>query len=192
MVLSLSSFAQNSAPPRYEVGGQVSIINFNPIFDFKRIEVGGGGRFTFNINEYLAAETQVDFFKKDEPLRIATVGIETVELPLWGNKTLAVFGVKSGWRNRRIGVFGKARPGFVHFSSVPGLIGRFDALVSPALPVPKKTAFAMDAGGVFEYYPTRGAVFRLDMGDTIVRRDRQFFIGNSHTFQLSMGVGIRF
>jgi len=76
MVLSPSSFAQNSAPPRYEVGGQVSIINFNPIFDFKRIEVGGEGRFTFNINEYLAAETQVDFFKKYEPLRIATVGLK--------------------------------------------------------------------------------------------------------------------
>jgi hypothetical protein len=30
--------------------------------------------------------------------------------------TQGLFGAKAGWRARRLGVFGKARPGFVHFN----------------------------------------------------------------------------
>jgi hypothetical protein len=182
--LSVSASQAQSDPPKFEVGGQFSLLNFDTFDNFgdrRRNELGGGGRFTFNFNKYVAAEAQVDFFPHEDSVRIGTV-----DVPLWGDKTLAVFGVKAGGRNKRIGVFGKARPGFIHFGFAPGII----CLSSPC-PQPKQTVFALDLGGVFEYYPSRQTVLRFDVGDTIIRQDDRFF-STSHSLQTSFGAGIRF
>lgn len=167
------------------MGGQFSLLNFDVFDSFgdrRRNEFGGGGRVTININRYIAAEAQVDHFPQNN-----SVLIGTIDVPLWGSKTLAVFGGKAGVRNDRFGVFGKARPGFIHFSHVPAF-GCFG--IGPC-PQPKKTVFAFDVGGVVEYYPSRRTVLRFDVGDTIIRPDQRFF-STSHSFQLSIGAGFRF
>lgn len=169
--------------PRFEVGAQYSLLDFDTFSGFperRRKESGVGGRFTFNFNKYIAAEAQVDYFPTEDILRIGTI-----DLRLWGSKTLTVAGVKAGTRTDRWGVFGKARPGFIHFSSVPG----FACVRSPCLQ-PAKTNFAFDVGGVFEYYPSRKVVVRVDGGDTIINHQR--FFGTTHQFQLSAGAGLRF
>jgi hypothetical protein len=168
--------------PKFEVGGQFSLLNFDPFSSDgrRRDEYGGGGRFTFNFWKYVAAEAQLDYFPQTDSVRIGTV-----DLPLFGSKTLAVFGVKAGARGKRFGVFGKARPGFVHFSRVPGFL-----CISTPCPQPAKTDFAFDLGGVFEYYPSRRTVVRFDAGDTIIHSQR--FFGTSHNAQISAGVGVRF
>lgn len=186
-ILTTTSAAQTSETPRFEVGGQLSLLNFEVFDSFgdeRRNEVGGGGRFTVNINRYFAAEAQVDHFPKHD-----RVFIGPIEVPLWGSKTLAVFGAKAGIRKDRFGVFGKARPGLIHFSDVL-LFGCFPSSGSPCLQ-PKKTVFAFDVGGVFEYYPSRSVVVRVDVGDTIIRHDQRL-LRTSHSLQTSFGAGFRF
>ena len=166
------------------MGGQFSLLNFD-VFDNnadrRRNEFGGGGRFAININRYFAAEAQLDYFPKED-----RVFIGPVELTLWGSKTLAVFGGRDGVRNDRFGVFGKARPGFIHFSSAFPT-GCFNG----PCPLPKKTVFAFDVGGVFEYYPSRRTLLRVDVGDTIIRHDFPI-LPTSHNLQISLGAGVRF
>jgi hypothetical protein len=183
--LSVSVSQAQSDPPKFEVGGQFSLLNFDTFDNFgdrRRNELGGGGRFTFNFNKYLAAEAQVDYFPHEDSVRIGTI-----DVPLWGSKTLAVFGVKAGGRTGRIGVFGKARPGLIHFGFAPGIA----CVPEISCPPPKRTVFALDLGGVFEYYPSRRTVVRFDVGDTIIRQDDRYF-GTSHSLQTTFGAGIRF
>lgn len=176
--------AQTSEPPRFEAGQQLSLLNFDVFDRFAdqhRTEFGGGGRFTVNINRYLAAEAQVDYFPKEDRVLIGFI-----DVPLWGSKTLAVFGAKAGVRNNRFGVFGKGRPGFIHFSHTLG-VGCFDGPCRQ----PDKTVFALDVGGVFEYYPSRHVVLRFDMGDTVIHHTHPI-LSTSHSLQTSFGVGFRF
>ena len=187
LLAGTSSFSQTSDPPRFEVGAQFSLLNFDRLDNLgerRRTEIGGGGRFTVNINKYVAAETELNYFPQEDSIRIGTI-----DVPLWGKKTLVVAGIKAGGRTERVGVFGKARPGFIHFSYAPGFA--CIALVGVVCNQPKTTVFAVDLGGVFEYYPSRRTVVRFDAGDTIIRQDKRFF-DTSHSLQTSIGVGVRF
>lgn len=171
--------------PRFEVGAQYSLLNFDTFAGFSkahRRESGIGGRFTINFNKYVAAEAQVDYFPNEDIERIGTFNER-----LWGSKTLTVYGFKAGIRRNRFGIFAKARPGFIHFSEVPG----FSCIVGGgSCRQPAHNNFAFDVGGVFEYYPSRRIVVRVDAGDTIIRHRR--FFGTSSEFQSSIGVGLRF
>src|SRR5262245_35429809 len=79
--------------PRFEIGGQ--------IFSFHGHELGfgwgAGTRFTYNVNDYLALDNEIDFFLPDEGAPYATQ---------------ALAGVKVGKHGRHLGLFAKARPGF--------------------------------------------------------------------------------
>jgi hypothetical protein len=171
-----------SEPPKFEVGGQFSLLNFDPnVLDkSRRNDVGGGGRFTFNFHKYVAAEAQFDYFPQSDTERIGSF-----TLTQFGSKAVGVFGVKAGARKKSFGIFGKARPGFIHFSVVPAFV----CIFSPC-PQPKKTDFAFDVGGVVEYYPSKRAVLRFDAGDLIIHYRR--FFGTEHNLQISAGVGVRF
>src|ERR1700730_18685810 len=169
--------------PRFEVGAQYSLLNFDTSASFskpRRWESGGGGRFTFNFNKYVAAEAQIDYFPNEDSERIGTISV-----PLWGSKRLTVAGVKAGTRTDRWGIFGKARPGVIHFSSVPAFL----FIACPCLQ-PAKTNFAFDVGGVFEYYPSRKVLVRLGVDATITYHKNIF--RTVHEFQASAGVGLRF
>lgn len=182
--LAAGDLRGQSTTPRFEVGGQYSLLNFDTLSSFSkphRKDSGVGGRFTYNLNKYVAVDTQIDFFPHTDTERIGTI-----DLSLWGSKTLAVFGAKAGFRGRRFGVFGKARPGLIHFSSVP----TFVCIASPC-PQPSKTNFAFNVGGVIEYYASRRLVVRIDAGDAIIRHDKRLF-PTSHQFQTSIGLAIRF
>ncbi len=57
--------------------------------------------------------------------------------------------------------------------------------------------FTVDVGGVFEYYPSRRTVFRVDVGDTIIRYSAQEPKDinpniTRHNLQTSVGFGFRF
>jgi hypothetical protein len=188
--------AQEEAP-KFEVGAQftsiavddnpssLSICNACDEFVYK----GVGGRFTYNVNDSLAVETEVNFFL-DENQRYTSRRVG-------GHPVQALFGVKAGRRFERFGVFGKVRPGFISFSRVvsSGIGG------GPILPdLSRKTHFNLDVGGVFEVYPSRRVVLRVDAGDTIVRYGEENLPGaqipfegeTRHNFQFNAGVGFRF
>jgi hypothetical protein len=122
-----------------------------------------------------------------------------------------LFGVKAGKRFQKWGIFGKARPGVVSFSEGDSkfFLGSSDAF---GILQGRQTHFAVDLGGVVEFYPSKRIVTRFEAGDTLIhyrRRQTSFltfdpttgatvlfpFTTRSetrHNFQFAAGVGWRF
>ncbi len=163
---------------------------------------GFGGRLGYRVSKYFTLEGEGNFFPQDGVLDA-------------GRKIQGFFGVKAGKRLEKFGVFAKARPGFVNYSrgdyqAVGVCIAIFPPPIGCYQPV-SRTNFAIDLGGVFEYYPTKRTIIRFDAGDTIVRlpdRSVAAFQTNApsiftlvvvpatsetrHNFQAGVGFGFRF
>ena len=152
--------------PSYEIGGQ--------IFAFGSHDLGygwgAGGRFTYNLNNHVALESEVNFFLPDEGPPTATEGL---------------FGIKAGTRTKHLGFFAKARPGF-----------QTNFVVNARV----QAVFALDVGGVAEFYPNHHVVLRFDAGDVIIPFGNDLVgeglfakrLGTTHNLQYNLGVGIRF
>jgi hypothetical protein len=136
-------------------------------FDVGETVVGLGGRLTYNLKSYFALEAAGYFF----PQECRGCGRHA------GQTAEGFFGVKIGKRFHKWGIFGKARPGLMSSSQ-----GKFDFVVigipttsPPSVIYPsfnfvekRLTTFAMDVGGVVEFYPTKRIITRLDVGSTII------------------------
>lgn len=205
LVLHESVSAQ-SEERKVEVGVQISGLGGGRFGSQQG--VGGGGRVTFNLTKPLALEGELNY--------LPYAGSDTA------HRIQGQFGVKSGFRFNRFGVFGKVRPGFIYSKSrirtcLPCPPGVVCLLV--CIPVElSDTGFSLDVGGVAELYPSKRVIVRLDVGDTIANRQAPtFFIGQpifisqappasgagrfiavpgpnvtTHNLQLSLGVGFRF
>lgn len=163
-------------------------------------EQGFGGRFGFNVTRYITLEAELNTFSEKDSFAqgfAATIG-NTGEIQ-------GLFGVKAGIRRDKLGLFGKARPGFIRFNDVTQCLGE-DFTSCGNTP---KTEFALDIGGVFEYYPSRNLVIRTDIGDTVIRfsgvrflpvpdpglpQRGPFILGREtrHNMQVNVGFGVRF
>jgi len=173
--------------------------------------VGLGGRLTYNLNSHFALEGAGYFF----PQECRGCGSHA------GQTVQGFFGVKIGKRFNKWGIFGKVRPGVMSSSK-----GQFDLVVisipttsPPSFNFPgvffrerRLTTFAMDVGGVLEFYPTKRIITRLDFGSTIIHYGQRTItfpvfdpvIGgftsqqstipaqNHRTLQFMAGVGFRF
>jgi hypothetical protein len=202
---SRNAQAQADEPPRFEVGAQFSSLSINNGFE-TRTEPGFGGRFTYNLTDNFALEAEGNFFPHNDRSNAFRTG---------GRAAEGLFGVKIGKRYKKFGFFGKARPGFISFSqgltefTVVGQTG--NPFSDIAVRVKRLTHFALDIGGVLEFYPTRHLVTRFDAGDTIIRQGQTtittisgtsggtfvplpltFPADTTHNFQFSAGVGFRF
>ena len=222
------AYAQADESLKVELGGQFSVLNVSngrasvtrvlpclippcPIVtstsEGRQTEPGFGARLGYHLTENFALEAEGNFFPRERELG-------------GGRKSQALFGLKAGKRFEQVGLFVKARPGFVHFSA-GDLQPRRDVACIAVVPPPAgcfeatgRTDFAFDVGGVFEYYPSRRTLIRFDAGDTIIRMGEHRVpipIGSapgsgapvpavvglapsetSHNFQGSVGFGIRF
>jgi Outer membrane protein beta-barrel domain len=168
--------------PRIELGVQYSAISIPS----DRIGCGGckvynhgfGGRFVANFNRVLSFDSEFDFFPD------AGSGATNLD---GGRVTTGLFGVKGGYRIKRFGVFAKVRPGFQTYGH---------AITSVASTTPlqfnyvRRVNFALDIGGVLEYYATRRLALRFDLGDTRIRFDT----GTTHVWgnNLQLGTGVVF
>jgi hypothetical protein len=174
-------FAQET--PKYEIGANFALIRLH---DLDTTDVGVGARAVFNLNKWVGFEAEMNTFPKQG--RGFFEGRQKVQ---------GLFGVKAGKRMDKFGLFAKARPGFMHFADnritnpcPPG------AVCILAILLGNQTNFAVDLGGVVEFYPSRRFTTRIDVGDTIVR------FGNfslptgtsytSHNLQVNVGFGVRF
>lgn len=197
----LSAQAQ-AEPPKVEVGGQFTFINlapatFNGISQVRFSDLGVGGRTTFNLAKAFSLEAEVNYFpsvKRDNPILGPANN---------GRKVQALFGGKAGIRREKYGLFAKVRPGLMHFSGVFDCLGPRDPDTQCG-PHPK-TEFAIDVGGVAEYYPSRHVALRFDIGDTIIHfSERHFFevdLGplpetlraqTTNNLQFNIGIAYRF
>jgi hypothetical protein len=197
---------------RFELGVQFSSLVLRPptngpVFftsfdEGSEAEAGGGARFGFNATDNLAFEVEGNFYPRRR------FGINTA---IGGYPSQVQAGVKYGRRFDRFGVFGKARPGVVHFSSVNEVTGyetfnfAGQPFFFPTFRDTGKTYFSMDVGGVLEFYPTSRVFTRFDVGDTMIRypvRDSPsgaFVIPPPrlpaelrHNLQVTAGIGFRF
>ena len=201
-LVQLQALAQSEELPKFEVAGEFTTLEREG-FSQRRTEPGFGGRFTYNLNKTIAFEGAGYFFPK------RCFGCRNN-----GNIAEGLAGVKVGKRFEKWGVFAKARPGVISFSQ-----GTFHIIPPIGLPfIPAQlefsrlTTFAMDVGGVVEFYPTKRIVTRFDFGDTIIHFKRRnidtilldpvtntFTVGTfpepartSHNFQFMTSVGFRF
>ena len=192
---ALASQAQTETP-KFEAGAQFSAlpINEDPSDDSlcpacgTFVYTGVGGRFTYNLNASLAFDSEVNFFLREN--------LGMISRRVGGRPVQGLFGVKVGRRFRRVGVFAKARPGFLSFSkTVSSGLGELD------LRLTRRTHFNMDVGGVFEFYASRKVIVRLDAGDTIIRYGGENIAGalspistatTRHNFQFAAGMMFRF
>jgi len=201
--------------PCWEAGGQATMLHLAnyendnlingplpstaaPFGGFRRNNYGFGGRIGYNFTHYLAVEGEVNFF----PAKSGTIG---------GQMTEFLGGVKAGMRSDHWGLFGKVRPGLMHFgfgdsnctirTPTGTIIGSHPCLNST-------NDFALDVGGVLEAYPTAGSILRLDVGDTMINfatRNGSIFQNTlngtlpaatgtvtTNNLQISLGAGFRF
>ncbi len=218
---------------RFEVGGQFSILNNSVVSEVsvtsvqcvttpcptiinfsksRKTQPGFGGRFGYNLTDSLAVEAEVNWFPKadlfDQPEAFKN-----------GNLIEGLFGVKAGKRFEKLGVFGKARPGFLYATKgdlqpIPGILcGAIFPPPAACFETTSKNSFAFDFGGVVELYPTKRTLIRVDIGDTIVHLAARNVSGvlnplaglspsrlvvvsvpaeTTHNLQVSAGVGFRF
>jgi hypothetical protein len=182
MMVSAQNAQAQSETPKVEIGAHYTFLKFRDlILDGDGVEDSGvGGRVTFNLTDSFGIEGELNFFpqKRSNSLTAFPLFIDST-------RTQGLFGVKTGIRSEKAGIFAKFRPGFVRFGE-SGSLG---------VTAQSFTQFAMDLGGVFELYPSRSVAFRFDIGDTIVRFGSNFTGGDafySNNLQISTGVVFRF
>ena len=200
-LIQSQALAQTEPLRKFEVAGEFTTLE-REAFSERRTEPGLGGRFTYNLNEVFSLEAAGYFFPK-----------KCTQCRNDGNVAEGLAGVKVGKRFQKWGIFAKARPGAISFSR-----GAFDVLPGsfPFGPLEFKfkrlTTFAMDVGGVVEFYPSKRIVTRFDLGDTIIHFNRRNMNSvkldpvtntltpatfplparTSHNFQFMTSVGFRF
>ena len=181
LLVCASSGRAQEKNPKYEVGIHYAALNVSEKSDK---DSGVGVRFTYNLNDYVGLEAETTQFQQTRE------GGED-------NEREGFFGVRAGKRTKRYGLFAKVRPGVTRFY----LLG-----VTPGPNVFEQghTRFAVDVGGVFEYYLHRHAAIRVDVGDTMVRfktgdffykrLDEPMFVQRklSHNLQVNVGFALRF
>ena len=203
VLMQSQAFAQSQSQelPKFEVAAEFTTLEREAGFG-RRTEPGFGGRFTFNLNKVFSLESAGYFLPK-----------RCLSCRNNGRITEALGGVKVGKRFENWGIFVKARPGVISFSE-----GNFDVRavpVDPTFPLEversRLTTFAMDLGGVIEFYPSKRIVTRFDAGDTLIHFNRRtsniviFEAPNTfrlvpfttpgrttHNFQFMASVGFRF
>jgi len=184
-----------SKKDKVEVGVQsTSLTLFGPDFPGDVTHAGVGGRVTYNINQSIAAEAEINFFPQQQFILSAE-----------GKAIQAQFGVKLGKRFEKFGIFAKVRPGFLSVGNVFSLQpGPLD-LSTFNFKVERRTFLTIDTGGVLELYPSRRTVVRFEAGDTAVRHPARFDVVFSetpsvelarpakfkHNFQFTAGVAFR-
>ena len=179
-----------SKPPRVELGVHLTAIDLNQVFE---VPGGVGARFTYDFTEYLAFDAELNYFPRKRKTRCiaGTPACFASGADAFG-ETEGLFGMKTGLRRTKYGVFAKVRPGFIHFRP---------SQISPDFNDQSRTKFALDLGAVVEYYPVGQLILRFDLGDTIIPFGGRT-IGTPagsvrlatglHNLQGGAGIGIRF
>src|SRR5438874_6035936 len=193
-----------TAAEKVELGAQfTSFTLFPPVregFQPPNVtEPGFGGRFTYNLTKRIAIDSELNFFPNKNIFQFFGEG-----RALQGQ-----FGVKLGKRLRKVGVFAKARPGFLSIGDVffyqPGAsLDTGFGFSTPNARIAHRTHLTADLGVVLEFYPSRRTIVRFDAGDTMVRYGKSFVPIHfdsahlstapgtlKHNFQFTAGVAFR-
>lgn len=126
-----------------------------------------GGRFTWNCLSHLALESEYGSSLK------TPIDADVLE---GGYFSQALFGVKSGVRWRKWGLFGKFRPGFIRYSgAITGATTTSTSITFARGPL-KDAAF--DLGGGAEFFLSRRFLFRYDASEIIIHQGPSTYVAN--------------
>jgi Outer membrane protein beta-barrel domain len=202
MMLSFATalaYAQSSDVPKFEVGGQFSFLRLR---DLSESDTGVGLRVGYNITNSLTLEGEFNYFPSGLTDLVAVQTGAPSNAVYSQNRTQGLFGAKyMALRGDKFGIGGKFRPGFVRFNGDSGGLATGGISCAAGSPVlfcqlaAGRTNFAMDFGGVFEYYPAGKLFTRFDLGATVIRFGPTLGAGdgfNSTNIQMSAGIGVRF
>lgn len=210
IALSLAQIAPGtraqSLERKTEIGAQFTLMRQADTDLFKipgapsRWNPGLGGRVGYNLSPHFAIEGELNLFPKDNLFN--------------GRRFEGLFGVKGGYRSTVLGIFAKARPGFIYSAkSVVSCVVRTtvgDSLsrseIVQCSSVESRTDSSLDVGGIVEFYPSKRSLIRFDIGDTMQRTSEHGIDFNdegsavvvqrpsrtAHNLQMSVGVGFRF
>jgi hypothetical protein len=114
-----------------------------------------------------------------------------------------LFGVKGGIRRNHFGFFGKVRPGFNSYSKALSGLTINQSTGAFQYSYDRATSFALDLGGIIEFYPAERSTLRLEVGDTHLFFGTRNINDNGtivpvpggdlrHSIQMSVGYGWRF
>jgi hypothetical protein len=115
--------------------------------------------------------------------------------PIGGYAWQVLVGPRLGVSWRDLALFGRVRPGFVRFSERFGKPNIACILIfpPPEACLAPHTNFSLDLGGTVEVPLNAATVLRFDLGDTLVRYDRNDLDAEwMHNLQFAAGVGWRF
>jgi hypothetical protein len=133
--------------------------------------LGLGGRMVWHIRSFVAIEGELAVHP--------SAGVQ-------GYRVQGFAGAKAGFRYRQLGVFGKARPGFIYFSRDPfGVERQGGSIFEPAWADSLEPA--IDVGGVLEYYAPNGVIIRFDLADTIVHYEPRSVFQSQHLPRREVG-----
>jgi hypothetical protein len=189
--------------PKVEVGIQVTALNLGDfklaVPDLSESQRGVGGRVTINLTDHISIEGEINTFPNNFRITIPQL-TNIVRRDLTRDRVdQFLFGVKLGGRSEHWGIFAKVRPGYVRSKLEDEISGN----ANPTLNTLFRTTsgFALDWGGVLEFYPSRHTMLRFDLGDTIIRYETKPPSGatnqattkfTNHNLQVSAGFGLRF
>ena len=187
-------FAQ-PAGQRWEIAAQSAMLRLS---DFDATSAGIGGRISFDVVRWASVEGETRFFPSDDIALPASV-VADVRVANHRRRVDVFGGLKLGVRGNRFGVFAKARPGLTRLiDRGQECLGADCARVLMLLARPEyRTEFAVDYGGVLEFYPTSRSVARFELGDTTIRHRSvappcPAAACTSHNVSTGVGVGFRF
>jgi len=167
-VLISSREAHSQSPEadghKFEVGGQFSVLNnsvvsevnatvvicvqapcppmVNSFSKSRKTQAGFGGRFGYNLTDDLAIEAELNLFPRADSFSQPDAFND-------GNMIEGLFGIKAGKRFEKVGIFGKARPGFLYASTGDLEPNPNTACAPPGgcFQTTSKNSFAFDLGG---------------------------------------------
>jgi hypothetical protein len=175
---------------RLEAGAQYALWNRSHA-EFEMMDDSGVGVWgSFYLNRHVALDGACTRFWERRFL---------IEPQQGGNSLSTLFGAKVGITHERFGAYAKVRPGFVRFADA---MRDQQAFVATRHGQPA-TQFAIDVGGVLEFYPKQHLVMRFDLSDLTIHyasRTTTYIFGppfhwpgyTASTILSSFGVGWRF
>ena len=154
---------------RVSAGAQLTTLQ---VSDGGRTNAGIGGRVSYDLSHWIAIDGELNLFGNDVFESRSMPAFVTDLRVRYDRRRLEGFaGPRVGVRFSRFGIFGKARPGFTRlFDDGVRCIGDDCARILMLLALPEyRTEFALDLGGIVEFYPSSRMLLRVDVGSTLIR-----------------------
>ena len=164
----------------FEIGGQVIFAEAGPFDD---ADIGVGARIGWRPRGLLGVEAELNLYPSDVPGDGVAISSSRVE---------GLFGVTVGPQLGAVRPFARLRPGFLRYQEAPepvACILIFPAPLSCQL-AGGQTLLAVDIGGGVDVAIGPAMLFRVDVGDRMVRYPEPYETG--HDLRIGVGWAVKF